>query len=292
MKNLMILSLVLLAGTVCAQDYTFKVLVNKGQNSVRAGNQWLPIKVGASLDATDELRVSPSGYLGLVHVSGKPMEVKEAGTYKVSDLASQIKTSTSVLNKYTDFILSATTEGQMNLTATGAVTRGEEEIEVYLPEAKKAVVLNDEVMISWAPQEKKPVYVVQFSSMFGDELDRQEVRDTVLTVNLASPKFANEDNFVVKVFLKNDPKLDSEEFFIKRLSAGDKNRLREELEQIKSLVSENTALNHFYLGNFYEQNTLLIDAATAYQKAIRMAPQVEDFKSAFSHFVARHKLKN
>lgn len=292
MKNLMILSLVLLAGTVCAQDYTFKVLVNKGQNSVRAGNQWLPIKVGASLDATDELRVSPSGYLGLVHVSGKPMEVKEAGTYKVSDLASQIKTSTSVLNKYTDFILSATTEGQMNLTATGAVTRGEEEIEVYLPEAKKAVVLNDEVMISWAPQEKKPVYVVQFSSMFGDELDRQEVRDTVLTVNLASPKFANEDNIVVKVFLKNDPKIDSEEFFIKRLSAGDKNRLREELEQIKSLVSENTALNHFYLGNFYEQNTLLIDAATAYQKAIRMAPQVEDFKSAFSHFVARHKLKN
>src|SRR5690606_31502852 len=271
MKNLMILSLVLLAGTVCAQDYTFKVLVNKGQNSVRAGNQWLPIKVGASLDATDELRVSPSGYLGLVHVSGKPMEVKEAGTYKVSDLASQIKTSTSVLNKYTDFILSATTEGQMNLTATGAVTRGEEEIEVYLPEAKKAVVLNDEVMISWAPQEKKPVYVVQFSSMFGDELDRQEVRDTVLTVNLASPKFANEDNIVVKVFLKNDPKIDSEEFFIKRLSAGDKNRLREELEQIKSLVSENTALNHFYLGNFYEQNTLLIDAATAYQKAIRMA---------------------
>lgn len=290
MKILVIVLVAFIAADVCAQDYTFKVLINKGQNSVKHGNSWSPIKVGASLNAADELKVSPNGYIGLVHASGKPLEVKESGQHKVADLAGRIKAGTSVLNKYTDFILSAKTEKAGNLTATGAVTRGDE-IKLFLPDAKKAIVLNDEIIISWTREAHTPEYVVQFTSMFGDELERFQVKDTTLMVNLGSEKFANEDNIVVKVFSKKNPNIDSEDYVIKKLSSADRKRLEEELNQVSDLLTEKTALNQFYLANFYEENTLLIDASTAYQNAIRMAPQVADFKQAFDQFVARNKMK-
>jgi hypothetical protein len=79
MRLLAILFSVLFAGSVSAQEYAFKVLVNKGQNEIKAGNNWKPIKVGASLNSVDELKISQNGYVGLVHVSGKPLEVKSAG---------------------------------------------------------------------------------------------------------------------------------------------------------------------------------------------------------------------
>src|SRR5688572_17001615 len=93
-----------------AQTYSFKVLVNKGKNEVKSGGTWQPIKTGSTLKQGEELRVADNAYLGLVHVTGKPLEVKQAGNYKVDDLAAKIGGGTSVLNKYTDFILSSNTE--------------------------------------------------------------------------------------------------------------------------------------------------------------------------------------
>ncbi|HKZ37794.1 MAG TPA: hypothetical protein VJ184_09100, partial [Chryseolinea sp.] len=104
-----------------AQDYAFKVLANKGANEVKSGNDWLPIKTGASLKSGDELKLSDNSYMGLVHATGKPLELKVAGSYKVSDLSSKMSGGTSVINKYTDFILSSNSpEAKKNrLSATG-----------------------------------------------------------------------------------------------------------------------------------------------------------------------------
>ena len=190
---------ILACGTLSAQEYAFKVLINKGQNEMKAGTEWRPIQVGASLKSADELKISANGYVGLVHITGKPLEVKDAGSHKVMDLASRIKGGSSVLNKYTDFILSAKSEKQGNLTATGAVYRGTGEIKVFLPKAQQAIVFNDQVSLAWAKDPDISVYVVRLNSMFGDELDRFEVRDTTLTIDLKSRKLENEDNIVLTI---------------------------------------------------------------------------------------------
>lgn len=292
MKLLIIAFATLLFGSVSAQEYAFKVLINKGKNEIKAGNDWLPIKVGASLRSMDELKISPNGYLGLVHFSGKPLEVKNAGQHKVVDLAAQVSGGSSVLNKYTDFILSSKKEKVNNLTATGAVSRGAGVIKVYLPKPQLAIVFNDNISIAWAKESKTKVYVVTFNSMFGDQLDRIEVQDTTLAVDLNSPKLANEDNIVVVVSSKNDPKIASEDFVLKKLSAGDKKRINNSLSEVAAQVAEKTALNQLYLASFYEQNALLIDAATAYQGAIKLAPGVPDFKAAYNQFLLRNPVKN
>lgn len=275
---------------VSAQQYAFKVLVNKGQNQVKAGNEWLPIKVGASLQSEDELKISQNAYLGLVHFSGKPLEVKKAGNHKVSDLAGEVKGGSSVLNKYTDFILSATDQKTGNLTATGAVHRGSDEIKVFLPKPQFAIVYNDDISISWSKNAKFKNYIVRFNSMFGDELQKLDVKDTTVYIKLNDARFINEDNILVTVFSKDDQNKKSESFMIKRLSSADKTRIKNALSEISSQTTEQTALNKLLLAGFYEQNSLLIDASTAYQAAIQLAPNVPAFKEAYSEFRTRNDL--
>lgn len=292
MKILALICVSLMPWTVPAQQYAFKVLVNKGKNEIRTGNTWQPVKVGAALLASDELKVSPAGYVGLVHVSGQPMELKSAGRYKVADLAGQVKGGPSALSQYTDFILSTTDPVKTNLTATGSVHRGTREIYVFLPDPKQAVIFNEKVAITWEKDPGTHIYVVRLNSMFGDDLDQYEVRDTTLVINLHVPKLANEDNILVTILSKNDSEKASESFMLKKLSAADKVRIKSALSEIAAVTAEETALSKLYLASFFEQNSLLIDAATAYQQAIRLAPDVPYFQEAFNNFLTRNGLRD
>ena len=287
MKIVATLTALFIAASISAQDYTFKVLINKGQNEIKTGNEWRPIQVGATLKSADQLKLSRNGYLGLVHISGKPLEVKEVGTHEVSELASKIKKGSSVLQQYTDFILSATPEKTNNLTATGSVHRGTDQIKVLLPEPNQAVVYGDFISLSWMKHAETPVYIVRFNSMFGDELDKLEVRDTTVVINLSGRKLADEDNILIEVSSRDDGTRKSESYVIKKLSVGDKNRVKASLAALGDMSDDETALNQLFLASFYETHSLVIDAATAYQNAIRLAPGVPDFRQAYVAFLSR-----
>src|SRR5690606_27941582 len=90
----LILLLVLCTSLQAQENFTFKVIVNKGKNEFKSGATWQPIKVGASLLKSDELRLSENSYMGLMHTSGKPLELKHSGKYKVVDLANKMKEGT------------------------------------------------------------------------------------------------------------------------------------------------------------------------------------------------------
>lgn len=293
MKTKMLCSF--LAFTFCAsmafgQDYAFKVLVNKGKNEVKSGKDWLPVKVGVSLKSIDELKVAENSYLGLVHISGKPLEVKDAGKYKVVDLAAKVGGGASVLNKYTDFILSANDQKKNRLSATGAVHRGVNNIKMFLPPSELALIFNDNITIQWDKDKAPAPYVVTFSSIFGDELLKVETSDNAVSVNLNDDKFKNEDNINVKVYSKTGKK-DSEEYILRKLSKADKERMKSSFNEINSQTSEKTALNKLVQAGFYEQNKLLIDAGTAYQDAIKLEPSVSYYQEAYQDFLLRNSLK-
>jgi cell wall assembly regulator SMI1 len=274
------------------QDYAFKVLVNKGKNEVKSGDSWMPIKTGTSLKPTDEIKVQENAYVGLIHSTGKPLEVKEAGKHKVVDLAAKVNGGSSVLNKYTDFILSSNTQKKNNLTATGAVHRGGENIKIDLPKPEMSVVYNNKIIFGWETDKTAAPYTVVFSSMFGDELKKIETSGNTVEIDLSEPAFANEDNIRIKVYSKNGQLKESgDDYGLKRLSKADVNRIRTELNEVKGSVTEETALNKLVLAGFYEKNNLLIDAITAYQEAIKLAPDVPEYKTQYIDFLERNGIK-
>lgn len=285
--------LLLTSGQLSAQDFAFKVLINKGKNELKSGETWQAVKVGSALQTHDELKVAENSYIGLVHVTGKPLELKQSGKYRVSDLAARVNNGPSVLNKYTDFILSTNTGPKTNLTATGAVNRGPGSIDVHLPNLnnQSAVVYGNKVTISWEDNAPKP-YIVVFNSMFGDELNVIETNDHFVTINLDDQSFVNEDNIIVAVSSKTDPNKKSDDYTLKRLSKADKERIKTSLQEIPADMFEPSALNKFFIGSFYEQNGLLIDANSHYREAIQLAPDVTDYKDDYNAFLLRHQLKD
>jgi len=278
-------------GQVHAQEYAFKVLVNKGKNELKSGEDWQQVKVGSGLKSTDELKVAENSYLGLVHVTGKPLELKQSGKYKVSDLSSRVSGGASVLNKYTDFILSANTGPKNNLAATGAVNRGADNIKVYLPRPEMAVVYGNNVTISWEGHIALKPYKVTFKSMFGDELNSIETTENSIVVDLNDKNFENEDNIMVSVVSKANNAKVSDDYTLKKLSKADKERIKSLLAEIASQTAEPTALNKFFIAGFYEQNGLLIDAITYYHDAMKLAPDVPAYKEDYEGFLLRNGIK-
>lgn len=278
-------------GQAVAQGYAFKVLVNKGKNEWKSGGTWQQIKVGSSLQDADELKVSENSYLGLVHVSGKPLELKQSGSYKVKDLAAKVTGGTTVLNKYTDFILSANTGPKNNLAATGAVDRGTDNIKVFLPRPELAVVYGNNVTISWENDPSLKPYEVVFNSMFGDELSKLETTSNSVVVDLNDNSFENEDNIIVTVYSKSDRSKASNEYTLKKLSRADKDRIKNLYNEIATQTAEQTAFNKFLIAGFFEENNLLIDAIPFYQEAIKLAPDVQFYSDTYEDFMLRHGIK-
>lgn len=274
-----------------AQDYAFKVLVNKGKNELKSGSNWHQLKVGLSLKDADEIKISENSYLGLVHNSGKALEIKQSGSYKVTDLAKQINGGSSVLNKYTDFILSSSTQPRSRLNAVGASERGPDNIEVYLPHGgDQSVVYNDNVTIRWDKSAPGP-YVVTFKSLFEDELDKINVAENSVTISLNSATFTNEDNIIVEVSSSSNKNKVSDRYTLKRLSKADKERIKSALAEIADPTSEPNALNKLLIAGFYEQNNLLIDAATSYAEAMKLAPDVPQYEEQYNDFLLRNNLR-
>lgn len=286
--------LAFLISSTIAQDYAFKVLANKGANEIKSGNDWLPIKTGASLKDNDELKLSANSYMGLVHATGKPLELKEPGNYKVSDLAAKVKTGTSVLTKYTDFILSSNSpEAKKNrLSATGAVDRGDNAaIQLMLPQNQHSGIYNNVAIISWVGSKVPGPYIITIRNMFDDELAQIETPETIFQIDLADSKFSKENALLIEVKSKSDPKLVSKQHLIKKLAPAEHENVKKSLTEIMGEVEEQTALNKFILAGFYEENNLFIDAISSYEEAIKLAPDVTSYKEAYDDFLIRHGIK-
>ena len=69
--------------------FVFKVLGVSGTIKKQTPSGEVPLSPGSKLNA-DETIIVESGYCGLLHSTGKGVEVKKAGTYLVSDLAKGI----------------------------------------------------------------------------------------------------------------------------------------------------------------------------------------------------------
>ena len=286
--------------TFCFYGYTygqqsiFKVFANKGQIELKSGESRAPLKTGSNLKDEDVIIIGENGYVALVHsASGTPKEIKTAGNYSVKDLAADIKPGSSLVTKYTEFILSSNSpEAKKNrLSATGAVHRGLEDIHVFLPEQPHTKILNNMAVVRWESKSgHSGPYVVKLNNMFGDELSAMETTEHQVNIDLTDPKLAGEPDVLLKIMVKGDPRSASRDFIIHKLKDQTKiTELKKELKEFE--LDEESAFNKIILAGFFEQQKLIIDAIGAYEDAIRMAPEVASYKEAYEEFLIRNRLK-
>jgi len=137
MKTILSLTIALVlfvAQNATSQDYIFRVLANKGSNQVQTAGTFEPtsLKTGAKLNSGDQIITASGSYIGLVHRTGKTMEIRTPGTYSISELQGRVnKGTSSVANRYMNFVMNKMNEGDGNVytnyrknsNVTGAVSR-------------------------------------------------------------------------------------------------------------------------------------------------------------------------
>lgn len=294
------LALLMAAMSAGAQAYVFRVLANKGENQVKkAGtSEAVGLKTGSTLNADDMIISSDGAYIGLMHKSGKTTEVRGAGTKKVSEIEKQINTgTTSVASRYANFVAAKMDESEdgsvrSKLAATGAVSRavGDAAIGVLVP--GDVELLGDNAVISWVAPEgsaESLAYTVKVKNIFDEVIYQDETTSNSMNLDFSSDEFSQNEAglFLVNIYKSGDENIASSQVGIKKVKEGDKTEVKESLENLQSEVSEDSPLNKIIYASFYEENGLILDAITKYEEAIKMAPEVEDFKLLYEEFKLR-----
>ncbi|HWZ22215.1 MAG TPA: hypothetical protein VNW06_06145 [Cytophagaceae bacterium] len=281
-----------------AQDELFKVLASAGSNKVQTqgSTDWKPLFFGKKLMKGDQITVADKGYLGLVFKNGKSIEVKKAGTYKVSDLAGLVaKQNASVNAKYTDFLageMGKTGNDDMArnrykyMSVTGSVVRGTHEIPIFIDSSKAANVLGNQVLIKWEPETNTKTYIVQLTNLFSDVISTQETTQSEIVLNLDSKK---EKMYIVTISSKEDKGIENQ-IRISYPSNDKVIELNKQLTELKAQMPEETAINKVILASFYEDNKLYPEAIQTYETAMKLEPGVEDYKIAYNQFLERAKI--
>ncbi|MEP5612628.1 MAG: hypothetical protein ABJP45_10280 [Cyclobacteriaceae bacterium] len=297
------LLLVFAAELVCAQGYTFRVLANKGQNTVkRAGSAAaVALKTGATLNNGDELIASQGAYIGLMHKSGKTLEVRTPGSQKIADLEKKINTKTaSVSTRYATFLAAKMNEKEntnyrSRLNATGAVSRalaGDASIKVLLPNEVK--VIGDNAIVGWDSPEgiEQNEYVVTVKNIFDEEIYKEEVSGNAINLDFTNPELKNDEGlYILTVKAKENLEVTSGAIGIKKLKGEDASQYAEGIGALQSEVSEDGPLGKIIYASFYEENGLILDALTKMQEAIDLSPDVADFEELRKDILERNGIK-
>lgn len=293
---------VMTAAEAQAQDYDFRVLVNKGQNEVKtSSSEWQNLKTGSRLNSGQEIKIVADGYVGLVHSSGKTQELKSAGTYDIATLSSGVVAgSKNIATKYADFVLSKMSpeerEGNRRKYAsvTGAATRGEDdEINLYMPTSVS--VFNNSVIIRWDPVKENATYQIKLKNLFEELIMVAETDETSYSIDFTNAKIASsavENLIIVNISLKNNEDIKSKDAAIERVNKEDEPEFAGELSDLQaSLGGSMSSINGLIMAEFYEENDLVLDALTSYEQSIRLSPDVPYYREAYVEFLLRNGLK-
>ncbi|MFT4736278.1 MAG: hypothetical protein ACJAZM_000866 [Cyclobacteriaceae bacterium] len=301
MKNFIFIISMLLTSTVFAQGYTFRVLASKGANQIKtADGAATSLKTGAKLNADDELVAGAGAYIGLMHKTGKTIEVRVPGAYTIASLEKKVAAkNVSVASKYAQFIANKMNDdGSVSLSsrmnATGAVSRAVGgALPVVVPQGA-IEILGDNAVIRWMSPEgaaEGSEYTVKIQDIFDEVI--YEDATTELFTKLDFTTIENESGlYLVTITTSvNGEEIASERIGIKKVSADDKAELIENYNALKDAFADESPLDKLVYASFFEENGMILDALTKYEEAIEMSPDVEDFQELYKAFKISYGLE-
>lgn len=289
MKKLftILVALVTVSG-VFAQDYAFKVLANRGQNKVKkASGEELELKSGTLLMEDDVLITSEGAYIGLMHTSRKTLEVKYAGTHKVSDLLAKVgEKELSSIGRYTQFISKNLDDGESAPKRTVASRAVGDKITLMMPESVE--LYGDEAVIRWESSDKsESTYKFVVKDIVEEELYSIEVTGNSVRVNFAEIENDMGVN-ICQVMKIDDPDFASSPRMVKVVTS-ERSDVAADLEGVD--LSGDSPLELLQMASYYDEKELFLDALTKYEEALELSPDVPEFQELYDIFLKSYGLK-
>ncbi len=302
--NFSILFSLAFAGNVAAQEEMFKVLASKGTNKVigSGSTEAKPLLIGKKLYKGDKITLSEGCYLGLAHKSGKTIELKKSGTFEVAKLSSEVLSQNATLGKkYVDYVVSEMTAQDEDMAknrhkymaVTGSVERGLESIKLVAPNSNiKSFVVSVPTTIRWNKLADVAIYNVKILNLFDEHVYSVETPDTSITIDLAAINKTNDQVQILLVASKANAEIKSTGLSLNYIGGEKGLKIKKDIADLKREMPEENALNKLVLASFYEENKMYLDAMESYVQAIKIQPDVEDYKVLYGQFLMRTGIAN
>lgn len=297
---------VLCFGSANAQDAIFRVLATKGDCATKSSDAKQNLTVGKKVFKQDVVEVGNGSYLGLMHKTGKTLELKSPGTYTVSDLEGKlaVASSSTVSSKYANYVFGqmANNEGadlkknhQQYMAVTGAVMRAlpassASSLKAFIPN-NSPILAAQTYNITWMGNKSVTEYIVTVTDMYNEPVYSTTVTDTAVNINFGSiAKLKNESMCLVEIAAKNNPRLKTNEVSLRLVSGEKTNTVNKDLSDFSKDSDPNTALGLMIRASYFEEQELFLDALNAYRLAAIREPEVETFKAAYQDALQRYGL--
>ena len=268
-------------------DEIYKVIACKGKITLERTKK--PVNVGSGLNSTDQLRLEGPVYLGLVHKSGKAVELRTQGIVNVKDLPAP-KTG-SGMDKLVGFVVNSVKgaeEGKNIKSASVEMSLNVNKLRLISPRTTKTI--DDEMNFTWnGSVDGKPAnYLFTITDANQNVRFKKELTETQLAVNLKSLNLEKDRCYYWSVTQTNAQVSSIESYCLYLVNDAETASLSGQLQTLRQEQSaQPTALDKLMLGAFYEQNGLTYRAMTAYKDAAAMGGDVEIFSDSYREFLRR-----
>ena len=301
------IALLFMTQTAFGQIYSFKVLINHGQNKIKkASGELTTLERGASLYDDDEIVSCDTAYIALIHRSGGTYEITGSNVVKVKDLhslfdeATTLPTSSYALSLLdylgqSDSIMEHLVRSQ-SIGFTEPVNRwlrSEQhcwrgyDFRFVVPPYDHRYVYGDMVTIRWAPCSLEPEsYNIQVKSIFEDLHDTMTISQPYVKISINDLP-DDHDLYIVDCATSRDLSRDGagEEVGFKKLKWDRREDVEAELETLLAELNEDSYLDQLILASFFEERDLLFDSQRIYEEIMDKAPAVLGFRELYFTFL-------
>lgn len=281
------------------KDFVFSVISIKGTVEIQKNNsrKWEPIKIASKIGNNDKVRISNNSTVNLAHSSGKTLQVDAPDEYTTAQLTSQLpsgggsvgaKLAKSVLEDMSksDNLLSKGNKRKIT-SVTGAGERGLTYIKVN--SSKKVHYLSPDISFTWFKTEGVAEYKLFITDINDTPVYTTASKDTNLKINADSIGLKRNLYYFWYVAVSDDPAKKSDNISFMVLSETNISVIHDSLEMIKREINaEESAFQQVVLAKFYENNYLIPYAARAYEKAISIAPEIDEYRNLYKRFVINY----
>ncbi|HEY5750378.1 MAG TPA: hypothetical protein VIU12_30140 [Chryseolinea sp.] len=165
-----------------------------------------------------------------------------------------------------------------------------ETVKVFLPDKDHAKLYRPNFIIRWKSVDDGTFYQVTLKDLFEDELLKIETAGNSVNVDWRDPKIADTEALLVEVQIKGNDCSKSPPTLVRKLAPNERAGIDKLMATQPNVREEEMALGKFVRALFYEEHHLLIDALTAYEHAIALAPDVLVYRQAYHAFLVRNKM--
>lgn len=305
-KTLLISFIVLFLSSVLliSADYQFNVMASKGDVQIfaKSSKSWAKLSTGAKIQSNEKIKIGSNSYLGLVHKSGKTIELKQSGEFTTEQLATKTNTAkSSVAQKLGNYIVNQLNDTKSQndyregMETTGAVERSMDKMTadpsnatIELNSPRKICLKSNKIQLSWKEVPKAKSYKLLIRDRFDREIYSSDLKTTSVTLDANELKLEKDTFYFWHVVLSNDANVKSPDCTFSVLSNSQIEKINKDVAELKNeLGDETSALNKIVIGNYYEMNNLYEDAHKFYKDAADTNPEVNEYKEIYQRFLKR-----